>query len=397
MRWQIHCLIFWIGLALVACSEAPQTQIPLYTIEQRAFSIQVGGAGEIEAAQAERIASPGRQPMTLAWLAPENARVKQGDVVAKFDAERIMRDSRVEELEMQALQQDIVNSRATLGQQRSDIQSEQRFVKHEFEFVDKFAIDDLRLYSRLEILDTMQNRDFLDAKEDFLGWKEGSIGQQHDSEMAVLNIKHSGHAAKFKRYQDALSKLQVYAPYDGILVYERDGRGEKPTIGQTFFPGSAIAKIPNLDNMQARVFVLAKEAIDLAADQPATVFLDAYPQQRFKGKVKQVAAFPRSIERGNPVKYYEVVVTLIEQDKQLMQPGRKLSVQIDVKQDPGKLLVPIQAIFHDQGSSFVYRKQGGEFVRQQVQTAIKNQFFVEVTDGVQVGDEIALSQPEQGA
>lgn len=381
------------SLLLAACAEEKQSQIPLYEVNAREFSIQVQGFGEIEAAQAERIITPGTQPMTLSWLAPENTLVKKGDVVAKFDAERILKDSRTEELAMLALSQDIEKSMAALGQQKADVRSEQQFVQEEFAFVDKFAIDDLRLYSKLEILDTMQNRDFLDAKEDFLGWKEGSIGQQHDSEMAVLNIKKGGHEAKFKRFQDALSKLQVYAPYDGLLVFEKDGRGEKPTVGQTFFPGRPIAKIPNLDNMQAKVYVLANEAIDLAAEQKVDVRLDAYPDKVFQGEVKQVAGFPRSIERGNPVKYYEVTVGLTEQDKQLMQPGRKVSVTVHVNRNQDKLLVPLQAIHHDQGRSFVYIKSGGEFNRQDVKTQVKNQFFVEVVDGLQEGDQVALSAP----
>jgi len=387
------CALF----VLITACEEEQTSVPTYEVSEREFKISVSAFGEIEAAEAQKIASPGNQPMILEWLAPENSIVQAGQVIARFDAQRILKDSRDEELEMLKLQQDMTKNNAIQTQQQKDIESDQTFVKHEFAFVDRFAIDDLRIYSQLEIIDTLQNRDFLEAKDDFLEWKESSIDQQHASESAVLNIRNFGHAAKYDRYQQALSKLEVVAPYSGLLIYEKDRRGEKPSVGQTVFPGRAIANIPNLDNMQARIFVLANDAIDLALEQTVKIRLDAFPGRVFSGKINNVAGFPRSIERGNPVTYYEITVTLDVQDKQLMRPGRKITAQIEVKKPEMTIVVPLQAIHHDEGESYVYLKLDSEFSRSEVISGRKNQYVVEITTGVTTGDVIALSTPESVA
>jgi multidrug efflux pump subunit AcrA (membrane-fusion protein) len=184
------------------------------------------------------------------------------------------------------------------------------------------------------------------------------------------------------------------APYDGLLIYEKDRRGEKPSVGQTVFPGRAIANIPNLENMQARIFVLANDAIDLALEQKVNIRLDAFPDQTFSGKINNVAGFPRSIERGNPVTYYEITVTLDEQNKNLMQPGRKITAQIEVKKPEPSVVVPLQALHHDEGKSYVYLKSSGQFSRSEVNSGRKNQYLVEITSGVNKGDVIALSIPE---
>jgi multidrug efflux pump subunit AcrA (membrane-fusion protein) len=384
-------------LVLITACKEEQASVPTYEVLEREFKISVSAFGEIEAAEAQRIASPGNQPMILEWLAPENSIVQAGQVIARFDAQRILKDSRDEELEMLKLQQDMTKNNAIQTQQQKDIESDQTFVKHEFAFVDRFAIDDLRIYSQLEIIDTLQNRDFLEAKDDFLEWKESSIDQQHESESAVLNIRNSGHAAKYDRYQQALSKLEVVAPYSGLLIYEKDRRGEKPSVGQTVFPGRAIANIPNLDNMQARIFVLANDAIDLALEQTVNIRLDAFPDSAFSGKINNVAGFPRSIERGNPVTYYEITVTLDLQDKRLMQPGRKITAQIEVKQPEPTIVVPLQAIHHDDGKNYVYLKLDSQFSRSEVISGRKNQYVVEITSGVTKGDVVALSIPESVA
>lgn len=384
-------------LLLSACSQEPSSSIPEYPVSEIDFDITVSGFGEIEAAQAQRITSPGRRPMTLSWLKPENSVVEKGDVIARFDAQQIMRDSRTEEFEMLKLEQDISRSSAIQSQQMREVASDQIFVKQEFDFVDRFAIDDLRIFSQLEIIDTLENRDFLEAKDNFLNWKENIIDEQFSSEVAVLDIRRQGHATKFERHQQALSSLEVVSPYSGLLIYEKDRRGEKPSVGQTVFPGRPIAQIPNLENMQAKVYVLANDAIDLEIGQSVNVTLDAFPDRTFAGAISNVAGFPRSIERGNPITYYEVTVTLNEQDTGVMQPGRKLTAMIDVKSPEKRLVVPIQALHHENGVSYVYVNSGGNYVKKSVESGRKNLYLVEITSGLSVGDIIALSAPEQGS
>lgn len=387
-----YCLVFFL-LSLFGCS-SPEEKVPTFSVTANSFSIKVEADGEIEAAKAQRILSPGNQPMSILWLAQENTMVEKGEVIARFDAQQIMRDSRNEELEMMKIETDIVRNSAIQQQQQNDIESDQVFVQEEFEFVDRFAIDDLRIYSQLEIIDTLQNRNFLEAKDKFLDWKEGSIEEQHQSEIDVLSIRQDGHKAKFDRFKSALSQLEVIAPYSGLLVYEKDRRGEKPSIGQTVFPGRPIANIPNLDDLRAKLYVLANDAIGLTTQLPVVMHLDAFPERKFTGKITNVSGFPRSIERGSPVTYYEVEVALDNQDNNIMQPGRKLSATIIVQDQQTKISVPIQAIHNKEGRNYVYTKSLTGFTKQYIETGIKNQFLVEVTEGIAEGDIIALSDIE---
>ncbi len=389
-----HSLLICITIVLgMGCAEAPKQSIPVYHVKAQDFEISVSGFGEIEAAQAQKIMSPGRQPMTLAWLKDENTYVEKGDVIARFDAEQIQRQSREEELELLRLEQEILRSVAQQREQKQEVESDQTFVEFEFDFVDRFAIDDLRIYSQLEIIDTLANRDFLEAKDGFLGWKENSIDEQHDSQMAVLDIRRSGVDAQYQRLKQALSSLEVVSPFSGLLVYEKDRRGEKPSVGQTIFPGRAIAQIPNLDNMQAKIFIQANDAIDLSVGQAVNITLDAFPNNVFSGEVKNVAGFPRSIERGNPVTYFELIASIKDQDRTLMQPGRKITAVIEVKAPVQKLVVPLQTLHHEDGKTYVYLRDGSGFLKREVQSGRKNLYLVEIIEGLQEGDVIALSEP----
>jgi multidrug efflux pump subunit AcrA (membrane-fusion protein) len=378
---------------LVACGEPPQATVPVYQVQEKGFEVIIPAFGELEAAQAETITTPGRSPMTIDWLAEENSIVTKGQVVARFDAEQLLLDSREEELEMMLLDMDMRKQNAEEYQQQNELDSEKILVGKEFKFVDTFAIDDLRLYSKLEIIDTLSNRDYLGAKEEFIEWKESSIGERNQSALEVLDIRKGGHQAKFQQHQSALAQLEVLAPYDGMLVYEKNWRGEKASIGQTVFPGSVIAKIPNLENMQAKLFVLDKNAINLTIGQNVSVTLDAYPDNILTGEVISVSGFSRTIKRGNPTKYFELMVALNEQSSTL-QPGAKVSANISVTDTQTKIVIPLQAIFNQQSENYVYLKDGQGFERRAVKTAGKNLFFVEITEGLTAGDTIALSIPD---
>lgn len=382
------CILF-----LSACSESPQSTVPLYQVEPKGFAVVIPAVGELEAAQAERINTPGRSPMIIDWLAEENSWVTKGQVVARFDAEQLLLDSREEELEMMLLDMDMRKQNAQESQQQNELDSDKVLVGKEFKFVDAFAIDDLRLYSKLEIIDTLSNRDYLGAKEEFIEWKESSIDDRNQSALAVLDIRKGGHQAKFQQHQSALSQLEVIAPYDGMLVYEKNWRGDKASIGQTVFPGSTIAKIPNLEKMQAKLYVLDKNAIDLEVGQTVNLTLDAYPDENLEGEVLTVSGFSRTVKRGNPTKYFELLVSLDEQSATL-QPGAKVSGTVNVTNTQTKIVIPLQAIFNEKSENYVYIKDGHSFTRRPVKTADKNLYFVEIVEGLTAGDIIALSVPE---
>ncbi|NVK56385.1 MAG: HlyD family efflux transporter periplasmic adaptor subunit [Alteromonadaceae bacterium] len=390
-RQLLYCLV--AALFLSACSETEQT-IPTYEVTLQPFELKVPVDGELEAASATTIGASSRQPMTIAWLEKEYTNVKKGQLIARFDAEQLTLDMRKEMLAMMLLEEDMKLNRTTLTQEERDVEMDKTLVMKEFAFADEFTVDDLRVYSRIEIIENMQNKEYLGAKDNYLDWKKDSVVEQNTSAIDVLDIRKKGSEQKYNQIKAAIESLEIYAPYDGLLVYESNWRGEKPSIGQTVFPGRPIAKLPDLSQMQAKGYVLDKQAIGLAPGQPVSIQLEAYPDKVFSGSLKSVSGFSRTISRGNPTKYFEVTIEIDDQDSPLLTPGRKLNATIEVSQNEEKLLVPIQAIYNQQGINYVFLRDGNRFHRQQIEIGSKNLHFVEVTNGLDEGDNIALSYRE---
>ena len=52
---------------------------------------------------------------------------------------------------------------------------------------------------------------------------------------------------------NAVFSLTLTAPHDGIVVLERDWRGDPPRVGDTCWAGEKIGEIPDLAAMEAEM------------------------------------------------------------------------------------------------------------------------------------------------
>ena len=281
----------------------------LYEVTKQDFTVNVPAKGELFAAKATVISAPmGRRgSQNISWLAPEFSRVKKGDVIARFDGEAMEIQSKDRLNELSITEQEIIEKTGMLNMELDAINKDIGMVGQEKDFAENFSIDDIGIRSKLEILDSLQNTQYLGSKEKYLHWKNDSFSASSEGDLGLLEMKQTQSKSKLKQLSDGLSKLEVKAPHDGLLSYKANWRGEKPRAGQSLWPGQKIAELPDISNMKVKLFVLESEAINLTIDKSVTFHLNAYADKKFLGKVEKVAPFPTSIKRGDPQKYFEII------------------------------------------------------------------------------------------
>ncbi|MEW6991813.1 efflux RND transporter periplasmic adaptor subunit [Colwelliaceae bacterium 6441] len=384
-----------LSIVVASCSEQDNAPL-LYEVEMQDFSVKVPAQGELFAAKATVISAPmGRRgAQNISWLAPEFSRVKKGDVIARFDGEAMEVQSKDRLNELSITEQEIIEKTGLLNKELDAINKDIGMVGQEKEFAENFSIDDERIRSKLEILDSLQNTQYLGSKEEYLYWKNDSFSASSAGDMGLLEMKQAQSKSKLKQLSDGLSKLEVKAPHDGLLAYKANWRGEKPRAGQSLWPGQKIAELPDISHMKVKLFVLESEAINLAPDKTVSFFLNAYVDKKFQGKIETVAAFPTSIKRGDPQKYFEVIVTLNEQNTALFVPGRKLQASIEISSTQPKIIVPLQSVFVEAKQSFVYLYENGTYKSAPVTLGQASLSHVEVLSGLKVGQKISLTNKE---
>jgi len=388
-------IVSLFSLAITGCSG--QKEMPLlYEVTQQDFIVSVPAKGELFAAKATVINAPmSRQgPQNIAWLAPEFSHVKQGEVIARLDGEAMEIQSTDKLNELSITEQEIIEKIGMLNQELDAINKDIGMVGQEKIFAETFSIDDDRIRSKLDILDSLKNTQYLGSKEQYLYWKNDSFSVSSAGDMGLLEMKQAQSKSKLKQLSEGLAKLEVKAPHDGLLAYKANWRGEKPREGQSLWPGQKIAELPDISNMKVKLFVLESEAINLAIDKSVTFSLNAYADKIFKGKVETVAPFPTSIKRGDPQKYFEVIVVLAEQNTQLFVPGRKLEANIEIMATSKKIIVPLQSVFVEAKQSFVYLYEHGDYTSVPVTLGQASLSHVEILSGLKIGQKIALTNQE---
>ncbi|MGB0835035.1 MAG: efflux RND transporter periplasmic adaptor subunit [Psychrobium sp.] len=384
-------------LSLLACSDETATPL-LYTVTTEKLKVEVPAKGELFAAKATNISAPmtRRGMQNLAWLAPEFTRVKKGDVIARIDGEAMMIKAQERTNELAITREEITEKNASLEQQINALKKDIGMIDQEKDFADRFSIDDIRIQSKLEILDQMQNAAYLGSKQEYLLWKNDSFSESSEGELGLLQMREQQHQSKIDQFNQSLALLEVKAPHDGLLTYKTNWRGEKPRAGQSVWPGEKIAQLPDISNMKAKLFVLENEAINLQAGQKVDFYLNVDATTKYSGKIDNVAPFPKSVKRGNPQKYFEVTVQLDTQQPQLFMPGRKLEAIIHVASVDQPVIVPLQSVFTVNQQTVVYRYHNGEFVETPVTLGQSSLSHVEITQGLDSGEQISLTNKEHG-
>lgn len=389
-------LLLVLSLAgLIACSEAPQSSVMTVDVKQTSLNIEVPAKGEVIAAKSTVMSVPpgSRGPQTVAWLLPENTLVKKGDVVARFDGETFATQRDSTQLDLSTANLETAQKSQKITSEKADINSDTVVVDKEIIFSDQFNIDDLTVYSKNEIIEALDNRLYLSAQKDFLSWKLDNFSYSSSSEMELMELKAQQFQTKLDQYELALTKLEVSAPHDGLLVYEKNWRGEKPRVGKSLWPGSKLAKLPDLSQLQAKLFVLESEAGSVTVGDKAEIRLDSAPQTVFKGIVSKKDNMAKTIKSGNPVKYFEVIVDIENPDLALVKPGNKLSANLYGASKTQVLTVPLQSVFSDDDGSFVYVKNGSYMEKRAVVLGMKNFAEVQIEKGLNLGEQVALFKP----
>jgi len=208
--------------------------------------------------------------------------------------------------------------------------------------------------------------------------------------------------------EEAIENANVRAPFDGVVIKKRAEVGETVSPfgvqGQASREGGAIATIADLAELEVQTEVSENSVAKLSAGMPAEITLQAYQDQPYKGRLRQI--FP-SADRAKAI--VEVRVSILNPDAHV-KPEMTASVTF---QEPGAgrgrsgaatesgppaatppvVLAPKRAITQQGGASVVWVVSNGSSVRRVVTLGAERIDQVEIKSGVVPGEVVVLNPP----
>ena len=369
-------------------------------IQPRDFTIRIFASGELQSSESMTIAVPfvPVQRLRIAEVVADGRHVNKGDVLAEFDPTDLDLEMLEHRSSLNAANQKITKGELASGTEKTDISKDKRIAELELQKINEFLPKDEKIYSRRQIIEGQLDKEFTEQKLVFADARLSLKGKVYTLDEAILLLERQQANSKIGQVERALTSLKLVSPASGIIVYANPDfffGGFTIQPGRTVFIGQTLFSLVNPDKMEAKCFVLEKDAGELKKDQTVTVSLDPFPGVTFTGKVKSIDNLARPIDRDSPVKYFQTIVSLDKNDVNLMKPGVKLKAEISATSLPSAIVVPRSAVVKKDSDYFAYIVKGpGQFEPVKVKLGQGDMIQVVVTEGLQAGQMLALNPPD---
>ena len=312
-------------------------------------------------------------------------------------------------------------AKTDLGLARTDLESTERL--HQKGFMterqldnDKVIVEKARV--KVEAADTarklFQIYEFPKTAEELVSkYEEALLSLDKTQKEAISKLAQS--EAKFKsaqgRYsieqnelkelQDQVSKTKIYADTAGLVTYGGSSEihyygEEQIREGATVRQRQAIITIPDMTQMGVNVKIHESYIKKVKAGMAARIRVESFPDRPIQGEVTKVGVLPDSQNRWmNPnLKVYKTTIK-IEGVHEWLKPGMTAKVEILVDELNDVAYVPIQAVFPEEDEQVCYVK-GSSLERRVVKTGSYNDEYIQILDGIKVGEEVVLKAPSGG-
>jgi HlyD family secretion protein len=256
------------------------------------------------------------------------------------------------------------------------------------------------------------------------------LAQKAQLEQGRANLDQS--KAVLVRTKDVLSKTTYLSPINGIVSYLPVKVGEYVVLGMQNATGSFLMTLSDMSTITSEVKVDETDVVNVRTGQEADVTIDAVPGKTFKGRVTEIGsqavlrtsglATTQTTTSNQEAKDFKVVVTLQDPPDNL-RPGLSTTAKIRTAEKKDVVAIPIQALAvrsrkdleearkNSKGSSSVtlaapppttsgdpkkdeiqgvFVVNGKKAYFRPVETGISGVTDIEITKGLQPGDEIVV-------
>jgi len=190
-----------------------------------------------------------------------------------------------------------------------------------------------------------------------------------------LDIKNK--QAELAQKRDLQERLVVRSPIDGVVAWTMQDYARELEAGQP------IASIIDRRAMQLHLQVDEIDIVHLHEGQEGRVTIDALPGQSFPATVKRVDLMGHENEG---VVRYSVLVEV--QDTGSVHPGMTGNVDIFIDRREDVLLVPIEAVYDEDGQAMVEILRDGRVEEAPIEVGLMNSRYAELVSGLDEGDTV---------
>ena len=369
-------------------------------LRSRDFDLVIPANGEMESSESKAIAVPNVpvNRLRIASVVPDGRHVSKGDVLIEFDPAELDLDALENRSNLEMANQKISQGELSSTVEKSDIAKDKKIAELELQKINEFLPRDEQIFSRREIIEGQLDKGYTEKKIIFAVARLELKGKVYSLDEAILMLERQQANTKIEQIQKGLASLKLLAPTSGVVVYNDSGYywgGFSLMPGRVVWVGMTLFNLVDPESMQAKCYLLEKDAGELRPGQPATVTLDPFPGVQYSGKVKQIDNLARPVDRDSPVKYFQTTISMDKVDSKFMRPGIKVKARIAAGRLKSVIVIPRSAIAK-KGNDLVAFVGAGQkrYEARPITVGQGDLVQVVVTAGLRAGQILALNPPD---
>ncbi len=371
---------------IVGCSSSDEDTLSI-EVSEATFVHKVQASGSLAALSSTQIAGAPGSWGVLEYVVPNLSAVEKGDVIARMQASTIKAELAGIESDMARATNESQADMLGFDSRDKEITSQRTIVDKELVLIDKFDVDIEGVYSKIEMIDKMRNKDYTVARGDYLDWDASSNSDRRASKQKIAELEKQ---KVLQQQQFATMKLNaavLVAPHAGIVSLKSDWRQNMFSAGMVVFPGMSIAELPNYEDLGGELSVLSVDIAGITEGTKVTATLNAYPDVVLSGEILSISKLGNQ-KSGKPGIWHDAKVRFDDlPEVAINNPSLSFTATIHVNELTDQVVVPVDAVYREEGDSWVTMINNEP---RKVELGARNQSQVIITKGLSSGERITM-------
>lgn len=372
----------------------------IHTVARSDMEVISYESSEIVAVNSTEIRAPGGrgrrwdvQLPQIVFMIDEGENVAKGDTLIKFDTTDLM-------TQLETLEDQLVDARQAYEEliethKSQDVTDERQIQNSLFslenarlnlelaKFEAATVIRERELELQIQVIDSMKVITNIEAQRAI---REFNAEQARDKINEVLN--------DISEVQTKIDSYTFTAPFPGLVIHAKDGWPVPAVVkeGDSPFPSQKMISLPDLSQLKAVIRLNDIDRDRVKTGMRGRVRPDAFPDEVYEGEIVSMELIPsKAISQAySNLKIIEAEL-LIDGTNGSLRPGMSAVVELIIDEKNDVLQVPLSSVFELDDRQYVYMADGDDM--REVTTGIRCHSMIEITDGLEAGEEILSQYP----
>lgn len=210
-----------------------------------------------------------------------------------------------------------------------------------------------------------------------------------EADIATAKAQRARAEAQLYNAQVQLDSTTITAPRDGVVIARNVEEGTIVPPGASLFSqGTTLLQIADTSRMYVEVSVDEADIGLVRIGQPVLIMIDAFPAERFRGRVSRID--PQAVLEQN-VTVVKVRVEVLKPDERL-KPGLNATCEFLVTRKPNVIAVPNEAVQESDAGNYVEVLAQGRPQRRPVKVGVQGNELTEIIEGLREGETVVAGR-----